>query len=214
MLPRVVVSRRPVGIPNEGLIREVEELRGIGTLIVLGAIAATAYVVHRVRTQGWSRLPDLGSTVPSARFEPAPYASATPAETFTMVAPVEETSPTAVARPDSNGSATAVPGPVTSTARTSALGPLELPRKRRLSAALLVTLATLVGVVAIALATTALVSSLDSDDSSEAVEQTTTVSEAEQAISLLSKPSTKRMPIANSGGRMILALGDERPRGL
>ncbi len=113
----------------------------------------------------------------------------------------------AVALPDSNGSTTSVPGPGSSPTRTSTLGPLELPPKRRPSAAALITLAALVGVAAIALGTTALVSSLDSDDSSAAAEQTTTVSDAEEAISLLSKPSTKRMPIANSGGRIILALG-------
>ncbi len=124
-----------------------------------------------------------------------------------MVAPVEE-APTAVARPDSNGSTISVPGPASSPARTSTLGPVELPSKRRPSPAALITLAALVGVAAIALGTTALVSSLDSDDSSEAAEQTTTaVSDAEQAISLLANPSTKRMPIANSGGRIILALG-------
>lgn len=124
-----------------------------------------------------------------------------------MVASVEAAPPTAVARPDTNGSATSVPGPGSSPSRTSTLGPLELPPKRRASTAALITLAALVGVAAIALGTTALVSSLDSDDSNDAAAQTTAVSEAEQAISLLAKPSTKRMPIANSGGRIILALG-------
>jgi len=122
-----------------------------------------------------------------------------------MVASVEAAPPTAVARPDTNGSTTSVPGPGSSPSRTSTLGPLELPPKRRASTAALITLAALVGVAAIALGTTALVSSLDSDDSTEAVQ--TTMSEMDEAISLLAKPSTKRMPIANSGGRIILALG-------
>ncbi len=122
-----------------------------------------------------------------------------------MVASVEAAPPTAVARPDTNGSATSVPGPGSSPSRTSTLGPLELPPKRRASTAALITLAALVGVAAIALGTTALVSSLDSDDSTEAVQ--TTMSEMDEAISLLAKSSTKRMPIANSGGRIILALG-------
>ena len=102
-------------------------------LIVLGAIAAAAYVVHRVRTHGWKPLSpdDPARSFPSAHFEPAPYASDPPAETVAMVAPVEETSPTAVARPDSErvGHLGARPGP--STTRTSTLGPLELPPKRR-----------------------------------------------------------------------------------
>jgi len=194
------------------LIREVEGLRGIRTLIVLGAVVAAAYVVHRVRSRRWKPVPlpvpDSGSMFSSAQFEPAPYATEPPAETVAMVAPVEGIPPTAVARSDSNGSATPVPGPGLSPTRTSTLGPLELPPKRRPSAAALITLAALVGVAAIALGATALVSSLDSDDSSVAAEQTTAaVSDAEQAISLLANPTTKRMPIANSGGRIILALG-------
>lgn len=176
-------------------------------VIVLAAMAAAAYVVHRVHSRRWNRFRDSGSTFPSAQFEAAPYAAGLPAEAVTMVAPVEEAHPTAVARPDSNGSTISAPGLGSSPTRTSTLGPLELPPKRRPSPAALITLAAVVGVAAIAVGTTALVSSLDSDDSSAAAEQTTTVSDAEEAISLLSKPSTKRMPIANSGGRIILALG-------
>ena len=175
-------------------------------VIVLAAIAAAAYVVHRARTRRWNRSPDVGTTFPSAHFEPASYASDPPAETAAMVAPVEEASPTAVARPDSNGSASSAE-PAPSTTRTSTLGPLELPPKRRPSAATLVTIAALVGVAAIAIGTTAIVSSLDSDESGQAAEQTTTVSAVEEAISLLSKPSTQRVPVANSGGRIILAIG-------
>ena len=184
----------------------MEGLRGIRTLIVLGAITVAAYVVYRVRTRRRGRVPVGSSPIPTARFEPAQFASEPPAEAVVMVAPVDGTLTTAVTRPDSNGSASPVgpePGPVS----TSALGPVELPRKRRPSAATLAALAALLGVAAIALGTTALVSSLDSDDADEAVPQVTTVSEAERAISLLSKPSTTRMPVANSGGRIILAIG-------
>ncbi len=124
-----------------------------------------------------------------------------------MVVPVEEPSSPAVARPDSNGSATSVPGSGSSPTRTSTLAPLELPPKRRPSAAVLITLAAVVGVAAIALGTAALVSSLDSDDATQAVALPPTVSDADRAISLLANPGTKRMPIANSGGRIILALG-------
>ncbi len=180
-------------------------------LIVVGAIAAAAYVAYRVRSRRWkpasAPVADPSPSFPSAHFEPASYASDPPAETVAMVAAVEETAPAAVARPDSNGSATSVPGPGSSPTRASTFGPVELPPKRRPSAAVLITLAALVGVAAIALGTAALVSSLDSDDATVAVALPPTVSEAEQAISLLANPSTKRMPIANSGGRIILALG-------
>ena len=177
-------------------------------LIVLAAVAATVYVVHRARTHRWKRPPADDATFPTAHFEPAPYVPDPPAETVAMVAPVEGAPPAVVTRPDSNGSATPAIGPDSDPTRTSTLGPLELPPKRRPSPAVLITLAALVGVAAIAIGTTALVSSLDSDDSNDAVAQTTTAaSDAEEAISLLAKPSTKRMPIANSGGRIILALG-------
>ena len=177
-------------------------------VIVLAAIAAAAYVVHRARTHRWNRSPDAGTTYPTAHFEPAPYASDPPAETVAMVAPVEGGIPDGrcPSRLERVGELGA-PTPRPSTTRTSTLGPLELPPKRRPSAATLVTIAALVGVAAIAIGTTALVSSLDSDDSNEAAGQTTTVSGVEEAISLLSKPSTQRVPVANSGGRIILAIG-------
>ncbi|MBA3376963.1 MAG: anti-sigma factor [Gaiellaceae bacterium] len=191
------------------MIREVEGLRGIRVLIVLGAIAATAYVAYRVRTHRWSRsrFPVAGSPPPTARFEPAPFASEAPAEAGAMVVPVDGMPLTAVTRSDSNGSARTVVGAEPSVTRASTLGPVELPPNRRPSGTTLAVFAALLGVAAIALGTTALVASLDSDDTAEATSQATTVSEADKAISLLSKPSTQRMPVANSGGRIILAIG-------
>ncbi|MDQ3672451.1 MAG: anti-sigma factor, partial [Actinomycetota bacterium] len=178
----------------------------IRLLVVLGAITAAAYVVYRIRTQRLSRVSVPSTPIPTAHFEPAPFAAESPTETVAMVAPVEAAPPMAVTRPDSNGSASEIPGPERTT-RTSALGPVEVPRGRRPSAATLASVAALLAVAAVALGTTALVSSLDSDDSTEAGPQISTVSETEQALSLLSKPSTQRMPVANSGGRIILAIG-------
>ena len=194
------------------------ELRGIRMLIVVGAMTAAAYVVYRVRATRRSRvlarrrspLPTarVASTpTPAAHLEPALVAPAPPAEAVAMVEPVDGTPPMAVTRPDLNGSASAVLSPEPITAQASVLGPVELPRQRRPSAATLAALAALVGVAAIALGTTALVSSLDSDDTTEAAAPVSTVSEMDQAVSLLSKPSTQRMPVANSGGRIILAIG-------
>jgi len=181
-------------------------------MIVLGAIAAAGYVVYRVRTQRWSRFP-VGSSIPTTRFEPAPFASEPPAEGGAIVAPVDGMPPTAVTRPDTNGSATPVGGADSRPPLASAFGPVELPPKRRLSGTTLAAVAALLGVAAIALGTTALVTSLDSDDATEAAPHATTVSETEQALSLLSKPSTQRVPIANSGGRIILAI-DATGRGV
>jgi hypothetical protein len=67
-------------------------------------------------------------------------------------------------------------------------------------------IAGILGVAAIALGVTALVTSLDSDG--ESASQAASPDSA-QTISLLSKPSTQRLPIAGSGGRIILAIGSE-----
>ncbi len=177
-------------------------------LIVLGAITAAAYVVYRVRTQRPSSWPAVAAPVPTGRFEPAPFASEPPTETVAMVAPVDGTSSTAVTRPGSNGSATPVVAVDSRPTPTSTLGPVELPPKRRVTGTTLAAIAALLGVAAIALGTTALVTSLETDDTTEAAAQATTASEAEKALSLLAKPSTQRVPIANSGGRIILAIGE------
>lgn len=188
-----------------------EVLRGIRGLTVLGALAALAYLAYRVRAQLRERLPRDKSTFPGAPFEPAPFAAEAPAGPVAMVVPMDAATPAPVAiRVDSNGFQHPSPDASSPVARGSHMGPIELPPKSRLSAPVLAALAAVAGVAAIALAVTALVASLDSDDgSAEAVEQTTTesVPAADQALSLLSKPSTQRLPIANSGGRVILAVG-------
>jgi Anti-sigma-K factor rskA len=189
-----------------------EVLRAIRGLAVLGALAALAYLAYRARARLLERFPRVGSTFPAAHFEPAPFAAEAPAGPVAMVAPMDDATsaaPVAV-RVDSNGSPQPVPGASAPLTRVSGLGPIELPAKRKLSGSVLAALAALVGVAAIALGTTAVVASLDSDDDgAAAIEQTTTESApaAQQALSLLSKPSTQRLPIANSGGRVILAVG-------
>lgn len=177
-------------------------------LIILGAVTAAAYVVYRVRARRVRAVPAGAPPIPTARFEPAVFPAESPAEPVAMVAWVDGTPSTAVAPPDSNGSGSTVLGPEPgSEPRMSKGGPVVLPRKRRPSAAALAALAALLGVAAIALGTTALVSSLDPDDGTEAAPAVSTVSNTDEAISLLSKPSTKRMPVANSAGRVILAIG-------
>jgi hypothetical protein len=189
-----------------------EVLRAIRGLAVLGALAALAYLAYRARARLLERFPRVGSTFPAAHFEPAPFAAEAPAGPVAMVAPMDDATsaaPVAV-RVDSNGSPQPVPGASAPLTRVSGLGPIELPPKRKLSGSVLAALAALVGVAAIVLGTTAVVASLDSDDDgAAAIEQTTTesVPATQQALSLLSKPSTQRLPIANSGGRVILAVG-------
>ena len=190
-----------------------EVLRGIRGLVVLGALAALAYVAYRARAQFRERLPRVTSTSPATPFEPAPFAAEAPAGPVAKVVPMDGATPAApvAIRVDSNGSPYPVPDASAHVAHVSNMAPIELPSARRLSAPVLAALAAVAGVAAIALATTALVKSLDSDDGiAVAAERTATaesVPAAEQALSLLSKPSTQRLPIANSGGRVILAVG-------
>jgi hypothetical protein len=180
-------------------------------LAALGALAALAYVVSRISAQLRERLPRPGSTFPAAHFEPAPFAAAAPAGPVAMVAQMDEAIPAApvALRPDSNGSPPAGQEAPPPRARVGDLGPVVLPPRRRLSGPVLAVIAAIVGVAAVSLAATALVASLESEDGTAAMEQTTgdSVSAAQQALSLLSKPSTQRLPIANSGGRVILAVG-------
>jgi Anti-sigma-K factor rskA len=81
---------------------------------------------------------------------------------------------------------------------------VELPPSGVLAGATLATLAALAGMAAIALGTWAFVSSIREDDAPRIVRPP--ISEAAQAISLLSKPTTVRLPLAGSDGRVVLAV--------
>lgn len=85
--------------------------------------------------------------------------------------------------------------------------PIELPAQPRLSGTTLAAIAAVTGIVAIALGMWAFVSSVREPDSVEVV-QTAPIYRAAQAIALLSKPSTERIPLAGSGGGAILAVGE------
>jgi Anti-sigma-K factor rskA len=82
--------------------------------------------------------------------------------------------------------------------------PYELPPPHRLSGATLATLAAIAGMAAIALGTWAFVSSVRDDGATEIVRPR--VSEAAQAISLLSQPTTVRLPLEGADGNAILAV--------
>ena len=88
---------------------------------------------------------------------------------------------------------------------------VELPRQR-ISGGTLAALAALAGVAAIGLGLWAFVSSVRSEDSG-ATAHAIPVDGAAQALSLLSKRSTKRLPLEGTGGRITLALA-ARGRGV
>jgi Anti-sigma-K factor rskA len=90
---------------------------------------------------------------------------------------------------------------------------LELPKPHRVSGVTLAALAAVTGLAAIALGTWAFVSSVRDDGDIVEVVRTAPVYGAAQAISLLSKPSTQRIPLKGSEGAVTLAVAP-RGRGL
>jgi hypothetical protein len=83
---------------------------------------------------------------------------------------------------------------------------VELPPKRGMSGAAIAALAALAGVAAIVLGSWAFVTSVRSDGGGSAG-QAQAQSQSQQVISLLSKPSTHRVAVDGSAGRIILAVG-------
>ena len=118
-----------------------------------------------------------------------------------VVATMEVTPVTAPRSFDGNGSrAVDRPDPFATEIPKVVVGAVELPRTR-LSGSTIAAFAALAGVGAILLGSWAFVSSVTSDDTSSATTQ------SEQVISLLSKPSTERVPVDGSAGRIVLAVG-------
>jgi hypothetical protein len=176
-------------------------------LTVLGAIAVCAYVAYRIRARLRDRRRPIGASHPTADFKPADLATQAPAGARAMVAPMEAT-PAVVARSDPNEAAAPVVGPTSKALRQPAREPIELPPGRLLSGPVLAALAALAGIAAIALGATAFASTARSDDAEpDTAAQKTAAIETARAISLLSKPSTQRVPVAGSGGRIVLAVG-------
>lgn len=89
-----------------------------------------------------------------------------------------------------------------------AVEPIDLPSPHRVSGVTLAALATAAGLAAVVLGTWAFVSSVREQDSgSVQVVRTAPVYGAAQAISLLSKPSTQRLPLRGSQRTVTLAVG-------
>lgn len=76
----------------------------------------------------------------------------------------------------------------------------------RLSGTTLAVLATLAGIGAIALGSWAFAFEAWSDDPAPTVDRPSSAA-TDRAIALLAKPSTERIPLASSEGRMVLAVG-------
>lgn len=93
--------------------------------------------------------------------------------------------------------------PATSVEREREGDRFELPPRDGISGATLATLAALAGMGAIALGLWALVVSVRAD---RPTQFRAPISEAAQAISLLSKPTTVRLPLAGADDRAILAV--------
>jgi hypothetical protein len=90
--------------------------------------------------------------------------------------------------------------------------PIELPQRYRLSGVTLAALAAVAGIAAIALGMWAFVTSVRAQDDPPVV-RAAPIDGAAQAISLLSKRSTDRIPLEGSHGSAVLAVG-ARGRGV
>lgn len=120
-----------------------------------------------------------------------------------MVVATMEVTPLPVPRRfDQNGSRTDSTEPSGAESPKAVLGAVELPPRKGLSGVTIAALAALAGVLAILLGSWTFVSSVRSDD-----EMTADIARSQQVILLLSKPSTQRVPLDGSGGRVILAVG-------
>ena len=128
-----------------------------------------------------------------------------PTGAVTIVPVAMETAALAPVRgPEQNGSpVAAVPEVGAAAVRERIARPLELPPARRPTAATLGALAALAGIAAVALGALALVVGLDRGESTDAGP----AADTRAAIGLLSKPSTERITLAGSGGRLVLAVG-------
>jgi hypothetical protein len=189
-------------------------VRRSGWLTVLGAAAAGTYVAARARRHPARALTpppeaaDAGEQ-PAARVDrPAEAGPATPdgaaSDVVTMVPVTMETAVARVSDAERNGSPPASPTdavPAASPAQTVERAPVELPPAKRPTATTLAGLAGAAGLVAAVLAALALATALDGG------EEQALAAEDRQALGLLSKPSTERIPLAGSDGRILLAVG-------
>jgi hypothetical protein len=122
-----------------------------------------------------------------------------------VVATMEVTPVPAPQHFEQNGVKTVDPESYGADPPKAVVGPVELPSSKGLSGATIAALAALAGVGAILLGSWAFVSSVRSDDG-----PTSDTAQSRRAISVLSKPTTQRVLVDGSAGRVILAVGSSR----
>jgi Anti-sigma-K factor rskA len=169
-------------------------------LALLGAVGAGAYAVRQVRRSRPDQEP------PEPPELPPPEWSRVPAEPVARVVPVEASS---VVEIPARVEAVALDPPEaseTTVRNRQPVEPFEIPPGRGLSGQTLAGMAVAVGIAAIALGLWAFVTSVrEQDDVFRPPVAPATPTD--QTIALLSKPSTKRVPLDGSGGRIVLAVG-------
>lgn len=157
-------------------------------MAVVGAAAACAYVVRRLLSCPTAHGPPAAvPTGPVARVERVEASSA--------AVPVSaRLEPADVALPEA---------PTAERKRT--WEPVELPPKPLISGALIATVAAVAGIGAIALGMWAFATSVRAAE--RVVAAPTVETPSQELISFLAKPSTKRIPLDGSRGRLVLAVG-------
>lgn len=99
----------------------------------------------------------------------------------------------------------AMPAPSEAEMRARSLRAVGGTGDRRPSVATLAALATIAGIAALALGSSAFVNGLRSD--ADNVSESASTVALGQAIALVSKPGTQRIPLAGSDGTIVLAVG-------
>jgi Anti-sigma-K factor rskA len=108
---------------------------------------------------------------------------------------------------EGNGSPRVVQlAPEPAAAAPSATAPVLLSGRRGLSGTTLAAIATAVGIAAIGLGAAAVALSINDEDGNGAT-AAVELQGVQQVVSLLSKPSTERIPLQGSSGRIILVVG-------
>lgn len=210
---------------------EVEEVpRRIYWIVVLTAAAAGTYVVYRLRFRSRDRQlsgaaewfePASGARGSEDSWVATPFASTehhavTPEAAFvetpteevaTVVATMEAPLPAPVAKDyDGNGASQSAAAYVRTTSAEHLAEPVQIPRRRGLSAATLAVIATAVGVAAIGLGAWAVILGVN-DDPAASPASAVELEGVQEVVSLLSRPSTERIPLQGSEGRIILVVG-------
>ena len=200
--------------------------RRIYWLAIVAAVAAGTYVAYRFgirsadRTLRWGgqrggadgRLrwaeeaslwdaPAFGP-VAGARDEDAQAEEAPTGQVATVVATMDASSPApATQHYEGNGS------PVVQVPAEPVAGAayVQIPKRRGLSGTILAAIATAVGVAAIGLGAWAV--ALSDDDGNGATTSAVELEGVQEVVSLAAKPSTERIPLQGSSGKIILVVG-------